>query len=217
MVERSIRIREARGSIPRFSTEIFFCKENRQPQEKKRADFSPEFWAGLGVEPELFKHPYIHLSLTWWKFYVENRGIDPRTSRMLSERSTIWASSPGGWGGDQFGNMMGPFFILQKDWRLVLVLLCDQNLLSSLVSRVGKVHSNKDLIDCTPILELYIVSSLTWMTFQTTYYNYIHFNLFGVLFLVVAYISVCSKFPSGEPGYRSPCLSNANRALYHLS
>ena len=25
---------------------------------------------------------------------MENRGIDPRTSRMLSERSTIWASSP---------------------------------------------------------------------------------------------------------------------------
>ena len=25
---------------------------------------------------------------------VENRGIDPRTSRMLSARSTIWASSP---------------------------------------------------------------------------------------------------------------------------
>lgn len=25
---------------------------------------------------------------------LENRGIDPRTSRMLSERSTIWASSP---------------------------------------------------------------------------------------------------------------------------
>ena len=25
---------------------------------------------------------------------VEDRGIDPRTSRMLSERSTIWASSP---------------------------------------------------------------------------------------------------------------------------
>ena len=29
-----------------------------------------------------------------WKQVVENRGIDPRTSRMLSERSTIWASSP---------------------------------------------------------------------------------------------------------------------------
>ena len=28
------------------------------------------------------------------KISVENRGIDPRTSRMLSERSTIWASSP---------------------------------------------------------------------------------------------------------------------------
>ena len=148
---------------------------------------------------------------------MENRGIDPRTSRMLSERSTIWASSPGGWGGVHFGNMMGPFFILQNDWRLLLVLLCDQNPLSSLVSRVGKVHSNKDLIDCTPIFELYIVSCLTWATLPPTYSHYMNFNLLGVLFLVVAYISVCSKFPSGEPGYRSPCLSNANRALYHLS
>ena len=28
------------------------------------------------------------------KDYVENPGIDPGTSRMLSERSTIWANSP---------------------------------------------------------------------------------------------------------------------------
>ena len=28
---------------------------------------------------------------------IENLGIDPRTSRMLSERSTIWASPPGAW------------------------------------------------------------------------------------------------------------------------
>ena len=28
------------------------------------------------------------------KFRLEHRGIDPRTSRMLSERSTIWARSP---------------------------------------------------------------------------------------------------------------------------
>ena len=28
------------------------------------------------------------------KKLLENRGIDPRTSHMLSERSTIWASSP---------------------------------------------------------------------------------------------------------------------------
>ena len=31
----------------------------------------------------------------WWVTQVlEMRGIDPRTSRMLSERSTIWATSP---------------------------------------------------------------------------------------------------------------------------
>ena len=29
-----------------------------------------------------------------WKKILETRGIDPRTSHMLSERSTIWATSP---------------------------------------------------------------------------------------------------------------------------
>ena len=28
------------------------------------------------------------------KIFLETRGIDPRTSHMLSERSTIWATSP---------------------------------------------------------------------------------------------------------------------------
>ena len=33
-------------------------------------------------------------NLRFGKKEVEMRGIDPRTSRMLSERSTIWATSP---------------------------------------------------------------------------------------------------------------------------
>ena len=41
---------------------------------------------------------------------MENRGIDPRTSRMLSERSTIWASSPGDLNGSHFGVNMGDIF-----------------------------------------------------------------------------------------------------------
>ena len=39
-----------------------------------------------------------------WKSGLENRGIDPRTSRMLSERSTIWASSPDDLSSIEFGS-----------------------------------------------------------------------------------------------------------------
>ena len=41
-----------------------------------------------------------------WKLGMENRGIDPRTSRMLSERSTIWASSPDGCLASQVGGIL---------------------------------------------------------------------------------------------------------------
>ena len=39
------------------------------------------------VHPKKFLKPKL-------KKCLENRGIDPRTSRMQIERSTIWASSP---------------------------------------------------------------------------------------------------------------------------
>ena len=55
---------------------------------------SPIFSAPPGVELKLSVHHRVQFYVALWKFYVENRGIDPRTSRMLSERSTIWASSP---------------------------------------------------------------------------------------------------------------------------
>ena len=34
------------------------------------------------------------INIWWVTLDLEMRGIDPRTSRMLSERSTIWATSP---------------------------------------------------------------------------------------------------------------------------
>ena len=39
---------------------------------------------------------YLEIVITssWVTLDLEMRGIDPRTSRMLSERSTIWATSP---------------------------------------------------------------------------------------------------------------------------
>ena len=34
------------------------------------------------------------ITIWWVTLDLEMRGIDPRTSRMLSARSTIWATSP---------------------------------------------------------------------------------------------------------------------------
>ena len=34
------------------------------------------------------------INIWWVTLDLEMRGIDPRTSRMLSERSTIWPTSP---------------------------------------------------------------------------------------------------------------------------
>jgi hypothetical protein len=44
------------------------------------------------------QHSWIRVDLKWYfwtkKWNMEMRGIDPRISHMLSERSTIWATSP---------------------------------------------------------------------------------------------------------------------------
>ena len=34
------------------------------------------------------------ITIWWVALVLEMRGIDPRTSRMESERSTIWATAP---------------------------------------------------------------------------------------------------------------------------
>ena len=65
---------------------------------------SPIFSAPPGVELKLSVHHRVQFYVALWKFYVENRGIDPRTSRMLSERSTIWASSPDDLSSIEFGS-----------------------------------------------------------------------------------------------------------------
>ena len=59
---------------------------------------------------------YFRFLLKWffgWKPVVENRGIDPRTSRMLSERSTIWASSPCAPQEPEVGSILWPDIFLE--------------------------------------------------------------------------------------------------------
>ena len=56
------------------------------------------FFAFLSSEKMYGNSSQIFWIVAWRFFFVmqnvEMRGIDPRTSRMLSERSTIWATSP---------------------------------------------------------------------------------------------------------------------------
>ena len=136
------------GSNP-TSDKCFQISKNKRLFRAISAEKSERFVALIS------KIAYCSVSIVkWtssWKSGLENRGIDPRTSRMLSERSTIWASSPFDFGCLQIGGIL----------------------------RVTPIsfHSNK-----------------------------IHTRL-----------NFLGKKTPGGPGYRSPCLSNANRALYHLS
>ena len=80
MVERSLSMREVRGSMPRFSTKNFHGKIGRHDLDqldKKWDEIDP---ASGRFFDFMFARKYIR---------VENRGIDPRASRMRIERSTI--------------------------------------------------------------------------------------------------------------------------------
>ena len=136
------------GSNP-TSDKCFQISKNKRLFRAISAEKSERFVALIS------KIPYCSVSIVkWtssWKSGLENRGIDPRTSRMLSERSTIWASSPS----------------ISDVFRLVAY--CEYTPIS--------FHSNK----------------------------------------INTRLNFLEKKTPGGPGYRSPCLSNANRALYHLS
>ena len=136
------------GSNP-TSDKCFQISKNKRLFRAISAEKSERFVALIS------KIAYCSVSIVkWtssWKSGLENRGIDPRTSRMLSERSTIWASSP---------SILGVFR---------LVAYCEYTHIS--------YHSNK----------------------------------------INTRLNFLEKKTPGGPGYRSPCLSNANRALYHLS
>ena len=58
--------------------------------------YATRYLENLNLPAEKAKKMEMNLNLPAEKAKkMEMRGIDPRTSRMLSERSTIWATSPG--------------------------------------------------------------------------------------------------------------------------
>ena len=162
---------------------------------------------------------------------MENRGIDPRTSRMLSERSTIWASSPGTqWTiqiiftltrrPDMYWNLLSviAFYTNYAKHHKCLYIYEKLRNYTDFVkelSEVGFEPTPTSVDQNTPITErgftlesgaLDRSAILTWQTFT-----------WEDLWILVVTVVCSSKKKGGEPGHRSPYLSHAKRALYHLS
>ena len=128
---------------------------------------------------------------------LENPGIDPGASRMQIERSTTWANPP---------------CVLTLLTNLLLIPSCiaicnDYNYKETKIGESG--YRSRSLSNANRAL--YHLSESPW-----------EMILFTNLFLISSRVAICNEYmyketKIGESGYRTQCLSNANRALYHLS
>ena len=186
----------------------------------------------------------------------EMRGIDPRTSRMLSERSTIWATSPlrkqaanDIWSLSSVNALVEQSFLLHIVVKLALSMRVINPCVSHMpiacpfvwhASLVG-VHMScfcqTDVFDCL-ISRVYVSSTSSWckpwrfgaliafsassVLFQMlpfAYWTYKSMYSFGLTKQLTAFCFLISGllWKIGDAGHRSPYLSHAKRALYHLS
>ena len=155
------------------------------------------------------------------------RGIDPRTSRMLSERSTIWATSP-----------YSSSFELASEhnsWKIGFRFVTSCQFLP-IISKYRWELSNPqkcfgDAGNQSPYLShakqaLYHLSYIPVLfKFQASFEQ----NSWNISFPLVTscqFIPIISKYKPelsnpqkcfGDAEHRSPYLSHAKRALYHLS
>ena len=181
---------------------------------------------------------YLEIVITssWVTLDLEMRGIDPRTSRMLSERSTIWATSS--WFKTveeafvSVGKQEVKIFILEgiSCIRLYSVVFRTRliNWSMSLISEMrGNAPRTSDLISgrstIRPTSHVYQFSRNFFSLSQQLW----SFSFRSQKIYLLA-ISICNglsgdsdyQFMSdsrfGDTGHWSPYLSHAKRALYHL-
>ena len=182
---------------------------------------------------------YLEIVITssWVTLDLEMRGIDPRTSRMLSERSTIWATSP--W----FKTVEEAFVSVGKQEVKIFILegiYCIR--LYSVVFRTRLINCSMSLISemrgiAPPTSDLISGRSTIWPTshvyqFSRNFFrlvsNYVFFSSRSQKIYLLG-ISICNRLSGdsdchlmsgssfGDAGHQSPYLSHAKRAFYHLS
>ena len=184
------------------------------------------------------------------------RGIGPRTSCKLSERSTIWAASPlRKRGANAISNLSSVKAIVERSSfayrsKIGFVDACHQSMCFShanslpfrLTCLTGGLHRScscqKDVFDSlirrvmfpstsfwgTPWrLAALIAFSASSVLFQmlpfaySTYVSMSFFDLSNKLPVVNFFLIFGLLWKAGDAGHRSPFLSHAKRALYHLS
>ena len=174
----------------------------------------------------------------WWVAQVlEMRGIDPRTSRMLSELSTIWATSQ--WFKTveesfvSVGEQEAKFFLegvscIRLQYSVVFwrkLINCSMSLTSEMrgiAPRTSDLISGRSTI--WPTSHVYQISRTFFSLSQqlwTFSFRSQKIHLLG--------ISICKRLSGdsdynlmsdssfGDAGHRSQYFSHAKRALYHLS
>ena len=156
------------------------------------------------------------------------RGIDPRTSRMLSGRSTICATSP--WfitvekvfvsvGKQEVKIFLGRYFLYETQYSVVFwrkLINCSMNLTSEMRGidpRTSGLLSRRSTI--WPTSHVYQISRNFFSLSQQLWSFSFRSQKIGIICRYWLHLMSGSSF--GDAGHRSPYLSNANRALYHLS
>ena len=155
------------------------------------------------------------------------RGIDPRTSRMQSEHSTIWATSPYSssfelasehnlWKiGFRFVTSCQFLPIISKyRWELSNPQKCfgDAGHRSPYLS-----HAKRALYHLRYIPVLFNLGASFWTKFMKNLFPFVTSCQFLPIFTNKKTESSNPKNCFGDAGHRSSYLSHAKRALYHLS
>ena len=128
---------------------------------------------------------------------LENPGIDPGPSRMLIERSTTWANPLGKW-------FYSPIFSLfPRELQFAMNIFIKKQKLENpgIEPSASRMLTERSTTSANPPWEMILFTNLfhisSWVAISNEY-NY-------------------NETEIGDTGYRSRCLSNANRAIYHLS
>ena len=155
------------------------------------------------------------------------RGIDPRTSRMQSERSTIWATSPyfSSFELASEQNSWSISFPFVTSCQFIPIISKYKPELSNPLKCFGDAghwspylsHARRALYHLRYIPFLFNLGASFWTKFMKYLFPFVTSCQFLPIFIDKKTESSNPKKCFGDAGHRSSYLSHAKRALYHLS